>query len=256
MKYLVIGGGGQNIFSYLGVLKKIENDIKNAEEYSGASCGSFISFLLCLGKSIDDIIDIVFKIDQSGLGKFKLKNLYSNYGFINSNEIINYLIKLLDCDPTFSELDKILYVSSYNLNFQKTDYFSKYTHPNMSVIKAVCMSMSIPLIMTSIVVNGNYYLDGGIFEQAPLYPFLNRKGDEITIIQTSEDSDSYTDIKSLKDFIISFFYKCRTKILDTHDPNLYNIINVKLLSSVSMVDFNIDDDTKWKLFFDGYNTIT
>lgn len=255
MKYLVIGGGGQNFFSYLGLLKKIENDIKNVEEYSGASCGSFISFLLCLGKSIDDIIDIGFKIEQSKLSKFKLKNLYTGYGFINSNEIIDYLIKFLECDPTFNDLDKTLYISSYNLNFQKTEYFSKYTHPDMSVIKAVCMSMSIPLLVTSIKYRDHYYLDGGIFEQAPLYPFLNKKPNDITIIQTTIDSGYYTEINSLKDFIISFFYKCRDKVLDTHDTDSYNIINVKLMSSVSLIDFKIDDDTKWKLFFDGYNTL-
>ncbi len=255
MKYIVIGAGGQNFFSYLGILKKLENDIKNVEEYSGASCGSFISFLLCLGKSIDEIVEIGFKIDQSKLGKFKLKNLYSNFGFINIEDIHDYLVEILECNPTFNDLEKKLYISAYNLNFQRTEYFSKDTHPDMTVIRAVCMSMSIPVLMTSIKYNENYYLDGGIFEQAPVNPFFCKKPSDITIIQTHFELEQYMKINTFKEFLISFFYKCRMKIIDTYDPKVYNIINVSLINDVSSVDFKMDDDTKWKLFFNGYNTL-
>ena len=255
MKYLVIGAGGQNFFSYLGVLKKLENDIKNVEEYSGASCGSLISFLLCLGKTIDEIVEFGFKVEQSKLGKFKLKNLYSNFGFINSEEIIDYLIELLGCNPTFNELDKNLYISVYNLNLQKTLYFSKYTHPDMPILKAVCMSMSIPILVTSIKYKDHYYLDGGIFEQAPVCPFLGKKPSDITIIQTEFNTDYYTEINTFKEFLISFFYKCQQKVVDTYDHELCHIINVKLMNNVSSIDFNMDDDTKWKLFFYGYNIL-
>ena len=45
---------------------------------------------------------------------------YNNWQF-DVKEINNYLIELLECNPTFNDLDKCLYISAYNLNFQ--NYF-------------------------------------------------------------------------------------------------------------------------------------
>ena len=43
----------------------------------------------------------------------KLKSLLSSYGLIDINPIRKVLVKLYECDPTFSELKKKIYVSAY-----------------------------------------------------------------------------------------------------------------------------------------------
>ena len=254
MKYLVIGAGGQNIFSYLGALKFLENELKNVVEISGASSGSLISFLLCFNKNIDEIIEFCFKIDQSGLGKLKLKNLFTKFGLIDVEAVKIYLVDLLGSDPTFKELPKKLYVSVYNLTLQKTEYLSRDTYPDMSVLEAVTMSMSIPIMMTSLKYNNCYYIDGGTFEMAPISPFLDKTPTELCIIQSHLHSESFVEINRLKDFITAIFYKCCSQIVENNDEQQFNIINISSLEGISTVDFNIDNDTKWKLFLNSYNT--
>ena len=40
---------------------------------------------------------------------------------------------------------------------QKTEYFSKYTHPDMKVIDALCMSIAVPFIFSSYRYNNMVY---------------------------------------------------------------------------------------------------
>jgi NTE family protein len=76
MKFLVLGAGGQFGFSFLGILKNLENSIKEVQEISGASIGSLIGLFLAAGKSVDEITENFFAYDQSSFTKLNLKNLY------------------------------------------------------------------------------------------------------------------------------------------------------------------------------------
>jgi len=253
MKYLVIGPGGQNFFSYLGVLKYMEKEIQNIEEISGTSSGSLISFFLCINKSIDEIIEFGFEINQNELGKFKLKNLFTKFGLIDTENARDKIIELAGINPTFKELQKKLYVGIYNLNFQKTEYFSRDTHPDMHVIDAICMSMSIPILMTSMKYNDCYYIDGGFLDKFPLYPFMNKNVNDVFIIKTIYNVEPYTNIKTFKQFITSIMLKCITSAQETYKYSDYKFLDVPFLEGISSIDLNLDTETKWKLFLNGYS---
>ena len=254
MKYLAIGPGAMGIFSIMGAVYHLKDELKNVQEIAGASAGSLIGLFLSLDKDIDEVVRFLFEVDISEFYKLKLKNFITKFGFIDVFEIKKLLKNFLKVDPTFKDLPKKFYVAVYNVNYERTEYFSVDTHPHMSVFDAVCMSMSIPLMFTSTVIDDIYYSDGGLFEKVPIAPFLDKPNKEILGIQLEFLNVTNKKIKNIKDFL-SFFYGNTIRCCSTaYDKKKFNIISVNQIEGISILNFKLQNDDKLKMFFDGYNT--
>jgi predicted acylesterase/phospholipase RssA len=243
---LCLSAGGIFGISYLGALdylieEKILNlnDIKN---YVGTSVGTIFLFLIILGYSIENINSIIINFNLIKLqSEINIENILENFGINNGNKFIcmikYFLKKKLNIDDiTFNEL----YVK-YNKNFIVigTNYsngseavFNYINTPNMSIITAIRISISIPIIFTPVLYNDNYYVDGGLTNMFP----INHCNQETTIAINLSFPDSYKinnilDIflNSLK--IIGKSISCKNKC-KIHD----NIINIQshLNNSISL----------------------
>ncbi|MDB4726518.1 patatin-like phospholipase family protein, partial [bacterium] len=51
---------------------------------------------------------------------------------------------------------------------EKTEYLSYFTHPNLSVLKGIQMSCSIPFIFKAVPHNNNFYIDGCVSNSFPI----------------------------------------------------------------------------------------
>ena len=96
----------------------------------------------------------------------------------NALEIIKE--KAFFYNPLISKYDKILsigstcFVKKFMLSIginQETEYFDYINTPNMSILLALEITISIPFIMKSIKYNNYYYCDGGLLVNFPLYYF-------------------------------------------------------------------------------------
>lgn len=202
MKYLVLGPGGQGAFAILGHLKKIENQLGNLEEISGASCGAMIAFLMCTGKTVDQLFDLFLATDMSPMNKLDLNNFLTTYGFVDTAYIRTHLIQCCDGrDPTFRELSKKLYISAMCVSTGETQYFSRDTHPDMHVSEAVQMSCSIPVMMSAHRFQGRLYADGGILESVPGLPFLGKMHRDILCIAVKGSRVQEVQIENFKDYL-------------------------------------------------------
>lgn len=203
LKYLVLGPGAMGYFAILGHLSTL--DLTHVEEISGSSAGSILGFMLCLGYSITDILDLSLIIDIEKMYNSKsISSFVKNFGMISTSHAREQLLQVAEGkDPTFDELDKVLYVSSYCVNLQKTVYFSKHTHPHMKVIDAICMSVSVPFLFSSVTYEGYRYIDGGTEEKIPVTPFLDRPDDDIYAIEIINVSTTNDKIENFLDFLRS-----------------------------------------------------
>jgi predicted acylesterase/phospholipase RssA len=115
--------------------------------------------------------------------------------------------------------------------------------------------MSIPFLFSAGTFNGFHYIDGGTFENAPLPPFFGKPAEEILIIQTCFKNNNNIEINNLKEYIIKIFFNCMKNFTLVYDSRKYNILTVPHMDSGSAtsLDFKMDLDTKWKLFFHGFN---
>jgi NTE family protein len=249
MEYLIVGPGAMGIFSMLGYLKTIEFKLQNVKEYSGASAGAILCAFLALGFTIDETLDKLLELDSSKLVKLNLKCFINSYGLVDLKPIRKEFVKLLGSDPTFAEIDKVLYISAFCVNSSKTEYFSKYTHPDMKVIDALCMSIAIPFIFSSYTYNGLVYVDGGTSETLPSAPFLDKKPDKILCIRMKMQSQFVEEIKNPKQFaeaLISSTLKNRKDNLIKNST----IVDIDI-GQVDVFNFNMSYEDKFQLYVKG-----
>ena len=183
-----------------------------------------------------------------------MKNFIKKYGFINLSSIKEEIIDFLGVNPKFKDLKKKLIVSVFNISYSKTEYLSVDTHPEMHVIDAVIASMSIPFIFTSKKINSSYYIDGGLFERIPLGPFLGKAKEDVIAVQL--DIRCYKDIKitTFKDYLFLIYFNFITKSCLSYDKQLFNIVDIQQDENISLLDFKMNEETKMKLFFLGFNS--
>ena len=254
MKYLAIGPGAMGIFSILGAIYYLKDELKNVQEIAGASAGSLIGLFLSLDKDPDEIVQFLFDVNIESFYKLKLKNFLTKFGFIDIFEIKKLLKNFLKVDPKFKDLSKKFYVAVYNVNYERTEYFSVDTHPEMSVFDAVCISMSIPIMFTSTLIDDVYYSDGGIFEKVPISPFIDKPNKEVVGIELDFLNLTNRKIKNIKDFLSFFYGKTIRCCSSGYDKKKFNIISVNQLEGINILNFKLSSEDKLKMFFDGYNT--
>ena len=233
------------LFAFIGCLSYFDFD--TIDEVAGSSAGSLIGFFICSGKTSEEITDFCLNTELSELTKISLSSLVSKFGLISYDALKKHLRSFCG-NPTFKELSKKLYISSYCVNRYTTEYFSVDTHPDMHVIDAVCMSMAIPLLFETVRYNNFTYLDGGTVERLPC-AFLNRDPKDVVIICLESEVKHMTEIKTFRDFITSII----NIILKSRpiSKTLFKEIRINL-GDTNVFDFSIKYDDKLKLYTEGY----
>jgi predicted acylesterase/phospholipase RssA len=253
MKYLVLGPGALGYFSLLGYVKSIEDKLEGIKELSGASAGAIISLFLSVGLSVDEIIKFSFDFNVPEFVKIDLGCFFNKFGFVDIDPIRSKLIEFCKGNPTFKELKKKLYVSAFCLNTSKTEYFSVDTHPDMYVIDAVCMSMSIPFIFTATTYNNKTYVDGGLIERYPFLPFVDKKTHEVQVTGIKANTTFKENIETPIDLLQSVALGAMTNREDYTKNTNKTVINVE---DIDVFNFDMEYEDKLKLYFMGLNNIS
>jgi predicted acylesterase/phospholipase RssA len=248
-KYLVLGPAGMGYFTILGFIHNNEKVLDDIQEISGASAGAILALLLGLNMKCVDILERSMLADIKSVTKFNVKSLLNTFGLISHDKLRSHIVDICGCDPTFSELDKKVYISAYCLNTHKTVYFNRDTHPNVKVIDAVCMSITVPMLFESLTLDGYSYVDGGLIEKTPCQPFLSKNPNEVLSVQIRFDDDiDDTRISGLKRYIetvICALLMNRITYDDIIKPYMIDI------GSINAFDFSMDYHEKLDLYLLG-----
>jgi predicted acylesterase/phospholipase RssA len=252
MEYLILGPASMGMFALLGCLTKHEEELKNIKEISGSSSGAILAVALALNMSLPDILDKLLTVDFENLARFKLLNFASTYGLIDLKPCREAFVTFYGGDPTFSEIHKKVYISSYCLNRARTEYFSVDTHPDMKVIDAVCMSIAIPILVSSVKYNDMIYMDGCTKEVIPVTPFLDKKPDKIMCIQLKSPFVYFEKITNLKQFMSAMLYS----LLQIPNTNTIKLGSVKEIDTgdIDIYKFSMSYEEKLRMFITGINT--
>ena len=179
---LILSACGMKGIYYIGVFKSLlEKNIIQRDNIKNILCcssGCLFGLLFLLGYSLEFIEKIVISIDFEKLFNYDdLIDLFSDNGLFEINKFMkifkNILIhKGFNEYITFKELYEntdINYVLKvYNYTDKKDEYISYINHPDLSVIKAISMSCSIPIIFKTIQYKNKIYIDGGITGSTPI----------------------------------------------------------------------------------------
>ena len=260
---LVLSGGGIKGISQLGALSVLhENNMLNdITTYVGTSVGSMIVFFLYIGYSVPELYSVIERIDFSKMKCVSFSNLLMQYGLDDGKKIELVLCKLcaaknIDANITFKEMfditNKKLIITASCINDKKTHYFSYTDTPDVSILSAIRMSMSIPIYFTPVSYNNKMFIDGGCIDNYPINLFKDNL-DNVIGIYIENIRENISDISNIEDYL----YHMMQCLVEGHSVNCikgYEHATIKIsLKNISAIDFNIDNATKKKLFDIGYN---
>jgi len=179
---LCLSGGGIKGFAFLGALKYLQSikhvNLPNIINYVGTSAGAMVAFLLSLNYTPNDIIKFILEFNfKKIIPESNIDTLLLSHGIDNGNKI---MIIMQDFLREKYNLDDITFDEHYKLtnkkltligtNFTKgvESAFNHISHPNMSVLTAIRISISIPLVFTPVLYDSDYYVDGALVNNFPI----------------------------------------------------------------------------------------
>ena len=237
---LVLSGGGVKCLSAIGCVQFFEEkkQMHHFRNFIGTSGGSMMCLCLCLGYTCNEIIEFVNRSfaedDIITMDANEILGLLTNYG-VNSGTIINKLTekiiyeKIGVYDINFIDLakrtGKNLVVCVANLTRERDEFFCVDTTPELSVVTAIRVSCSIPMIFTPITINDDVYLDGGIYNNFPIDYLKGNTVKDIfginIISKCYQKTDNFLDYT--KFIMFSIIEKLNKKNINDKDRNIVTL---------------------------------
>ena len=190
---LVLSGGGARGAIHIGVLQALKNAGIKVNAVAGTSIGAIVGVLLAAGIEPEDMIATmksqsfrkIVKPSLSRMGLITMKRLYD-------------ILKKFNIPVNFSDLRMPFYCCAAEV--ESANY--KLFHEG-NLHKAVAASASIPILFEPVIIDGKYYVDGGLLNNFPVEAY--EKTDDFVLgvnINNYKPLSHYT-IKNIGERIMS-----------------------------------------------------
>jgi NTE family protein len=255
---ICLSGGGVKGISFIGALKYLEDqshlNINDISNWVGTSAGAILSFILSLGYSIEEIQDFILDFNFKMLEPdVCIENLLGKYGIISSDKLMYMINKFLKekynlDDITFEEhyklTNKKLTVIGTNFSKGIEAVFNYINYPKMSVLTAVRISISVPVVFMPVEFESDFYVDGALVNNFP----INHCNPETTLGLYIKNS-CCNQMKN----IITLIQGCFSILADTisrkdcpESNTNYKVIEI-LNNVQEFTNFNLDVEKKKKI---------
>lgn len=267
MENLILAGGGIKVLSYFGALRYVNkiHNIKNIKRIIATSAGSIVGLMVLLDFSLDEMLNFVIEHNfndlketeniLSGLSRFAV-----NFGFYSTEILENWIYKLFDFknisyDITFLQfynlIKKDLILTCTCLNTHSLRLLSFEHTPDIQIINAIKIAMSLPFAFEPVIIDNYYYVDGALICNYP-FEFIYKFDPDLkkTIgMNLISDDDNNNSIYGFVNYIDAILRSITSHQYKDY-PNTI-VINTK---EISTLDFQIDNIKKDKLFSRGYRS--
>lgn len=262
---LVFSGAGVKIYTFIGFIKALDefDILKNIKSFIGTSSGSLIAALCVLDFKYKDIEDILLKINVSNLKSIDTENIinfFNNYGLDygkNFSRIFKIVLqhKVNNENITFKEMyeltQKRLIVTATCVNTMEIEYFDHINTPDMPVITAILMSISIPFIFNPVIVDKKFYIDGAFIRHYPIDFFDNEKEKTLGVL-VSNSLNKFNEITNIKDYTMNILQCSFVNLLKNCYTN-YKENTILIENNDTSLDFDIEYNTKIALIDNAYS---
>jgi len=224
IKHIVISGGGPTGFLTYGAARYLAKEdfwkLSDIKSIYGCSIGAYMGVILSLGYDWDWLDDYFIKRPWNkviGITPTNILESFMKKGILGEKFMIDSLEPLFSANDIdinislkeFHELNGIdihLYSANINTyNIEKVD-ISHSTHPDISVIKALCMSTAFPVAFEPVIDDKGCYIDGGLLNNYPLNDCIEQtkcERDEILAFKNIwvDKNTTITHESSMLDFL-------------------------------------------------------
>ncbi|MFZ1750589.1 MAG: patatin-like phospholipase family protein [Saprospiraceae bacterium] len=161
---LVLSGGGFRAAAQIGAIKALNESGIHAHFVSGVSAGSLVGACYAARLSCEDMLALFNKPKLFSLTHYG----YKKPGMLDTDKLKIYLEEFIP-SSTFEELEIPLFISATNMLSGKLEtFYSGGLH------KPLLGSCAFPFIFSPVEYMGNYYSDGGIINNFPVEPLLEK----------------------------------------------------------------------------------
>lgn len=267
---LVLSGGGVKGTAMVGALQKLWPRINpQASHVVGVSIGALIAYLLVLGYTPDELLDVLNGINLNAMHDVDLELLIERLGmddFSKFRALIQDLTKRKTGHPsiTFAQLHQLhpnskLEIVVSNLSQHRAEFWSHVSTPTRSITDALHASMCFPIAFVPWVCpeTGDYYIDGGAFAPFP-FRAIRRSKKKIGIFLGGIPSNSRTDFTNihLGEYIMKIMAMTYQKYTEAEYEH-YSRHCCKIdLSDVEAMDMDITPETKEAMRFAGWRAMS
>ncbi len=260
---LVLSGGGIKGICHVGALYALDklDLLNNILEFAGTSVGSLIIALYVVGYKPIEMYEFIKAFNFDELKNMDINNIYL-FG-LDTGTKLEYVIRRLITNKGFNDnitlqelydiTKKKIIFTTVCVNNMKVCYLSHDNYPSLGVVKAILMSLSIPLIFCPIIYENDMYVDGGCLDNFPMNVFKNNMNETIGILIT--DSKVRIEINDFETYMFRVL-KCVANGLTGGIHNNYEKYTVEInIDFINSIDFDIDEAIKDKLFLVGFDTV-
>ncbi|UOU99723.1 patatin-like phospholipase family protein [Chryseobacterium daecheongense] len=181
---LTLSGGGMRGIAHIAVLKALEEYHLKPHIISGTSAGSIIGAFYSLGKTPDEMIEIVKQTTFFSRSYLRL----SKNGIFSSSFILK-LFKDHFPEDNFSILKIPVYVTATELTHGIVDFFSEG-----ELFNPLLASSSVPFVLPPVRIGEKLYVDGGVLDNLPIEPIIDKCD---FLIASHVNSISYDELKNM-----------------------------------------------------------
>lgn len=250
---LLLSSGGIKGYSFLGVWKYIQENKITIQTFAGVSIGAFFSMLFALGFTFDELYSIITEIELLDLFHFDFTNFFDSYGMIDLKSFEDFTYQKIkekgfDKNITFEQLyeqtQNELHSYAYCVNDHTLVRFDKENTPDCSIIKAIIMSMSIPLIFKPVEYKGKLYVDGALEDSFPISNY-----DINTLIPCVVLNETCNNI----DNIFHYTFKIVKSLLKEKSLSSYNVCYI--YPKIGTLDITLDKNEIINIINKGYDSM-
>jgi predicted acylesterase/phospholipase RssA len=264
---LVLSGGGLRGYSYMALLKIIEENPKmfKIKKIAATSVGSIFAVLIAMCVSYDELYEKAIEKDINDFQHIKLDNILKfmeRFGVDDGSLFINFIAffvsnKLGNTEITLKETYDItgveLYITGTCLNTKDSIYFSHNNYPDMPLLLAIRISISIPFYFIPIYYENKLFVDGGVVDNFPVQLFENEM--EHTLGIYLQDNRAISDnIHNFEDYAYKLYisnngskniqkvetYKPYCLIIPLNDIGIYTkTITIELRKEWESIAYNL-----------------
>ena len=268
---IYLSGGGICAVAHVGALIEISQHIpiKSIKEWMGVSAGSFVAMCICIGFTLDELLDFCVRFDFNNIKEVdSVPGWLLHFGMDTGDRLHKLIdaclhVKGLSSNLTFKEcydqFGKSLRVVTTDLNDAVSKTFSPTDTPHYKISNAVRASMTIPYYFQPFICpeTGHYLFDGGVISNYPLFVLPKEEHSRTLSILIRTSIEKKIDLVELEiDELIlrplSVMYVEKTNIESRfYDAGCIQI----LLGELNIMEFSYNEDTKNHIVLQGKESV-
>lgn len=272
---LAFGGCGVRNAAYAGALLALDDAglVGGVRGVSGTSAGSIVAVLTAVGYTPHEVRDAIFDLDFMRLTDGGVldgpRNLFESYGWHEAAYLEERLDELIAQKAgkkllTFAELEARggleLRIVGTNLSRRSVRLFPDERSRDLPLVRAVRISIAIPLFFEARELDGDLYVDGGVLWNLPVEAFdppggVNSKTLGL-LVKERESADAWP-IDGARSYVHALFgtlLRAEDADLEFSPADRTRVVAIDDLG-ISPVDFAITRAQKSALVDSGYAAV-